>query len=141
MDENFSAVIQAHTDFVMKLVNQISQGNKPNVDTSRVRRNDLCAVGRWLSSIEGEFGHLPEFKKLMELHSSFHAEAADVLEQNADDNDFNTMMKLNELTLVGGKSSQMMTACYDFLMAIEKSGHDPNKYKLSAQSEPDMSFS
>jgi hypothetical protein len=141
MDENFSAVIQAHTSFVSQLREQISLGIKPTVDIPRVRRDDLCVLGRWLSELQAEYGAMPEFLKLKEIHASFHVEAAHVLEQHAEGNDFDTLMRLNELTLVGGKSSQIMSACYDFLTAIEKSGGNPEKYKLPLQPDPEMGIS
>jgi hypothetical protein len=141
MDENFSAVIQAHTSFVSQLREQISLGIKPTVDIPRVRRDDLCVLGRWLCDLQAEYGSMPEFQKLKAVHASFHSEAAHVLEQHAEGNDFDTLMRLNELTLVGGKSSQIMSACYDFLTAVEQSGGDPEKYKLPFPSDPDMGTS
>jgi hypothetical protein len=138
MDENFSAVIQAHTSFVAQLREQISLGIKPTVDIPRVGRDDLCVLGRWLGEIQAEYGSMPEFQKLKAIHAHFHSEAAHVLEQHAEGNDFDTLMRLNELTLVGGLSNQIMSACYDFLSAVEKSGGDPEKYKLPLQADSDM---
>lgn len=47
------------------------------LDVASIKREDCCDLGQWLCTDGAQrYGHLPEFRKLVEKHRDFHLVAA-----------------------------------------------------------------
>ena len=78
-DIDFEKVLAAHQQWRITLRNAVLRGTK--VDAPNIRRDDCCALGQWLYGGGGRrWGHAPVFVRLVEVHKTFHIEAAKVAE-------------------------------------------------------------
>lgn len=71
---NFEEAIKAHSDWKLKLQRYIRHPDG-SIDANQLARDNACALGAWLYTEGKAYGHLPEYKKLMEAHKAFHQEA------------------------------------------------------------------
>ncbi|HEX5784050.1 MAG TPA: methyl-accepting chemotaxis protein, partial [Burkholderiaceae bacterium] len=82
---DFDKVIAAHQQWRVTLRNAVLKNKKLDADT--LRRDDCCALGKWLHGGGGRrWGHVPDFKALLQHHKAFHHEAgkvADAINQGA----------------------------------------------------------
>ena len=82
---DFDKVIAAHQQWRVTLRNAVLKNKKLDADT--LRRDDCCALGKWLYGGGGRrWGHVPDFKALVQHHKAFHQEAgkvADAINQGA----------------------------------------------------------
>src|ERR1039458_4214358 len=76
---DFDGAIQADTNWKLKLFNYSRGKLTGKVDRQALRTlgNDkLCALGQWLYGGGRRYSPEPQFQKLLEAHSAFHASAA-----------------------------------------------------------------
>jgi aerotaxis receptor len=75
---DFDKVIAAHQQWRVTLRNAaLREGKK--LDASTIRRDDCCALGKWIYGPGGQrWGHEPTFTELVIHHKSFHQEAGKV---------------------------------------------------------------
>lgn len=140
LEKNFSAAIEAHVGYIARLSDRIRNGTAQNLDVARIRRNDLCSFGKWLKTLEPDYGHLPEFKSLLALHDGFHEGVADILALHTDEHYLGTLQKLNQMSDIGGVSGQMMDACLELLLRLEQLGAPPERLKAPLPDDPELSF-
>ncbi len=76
---DMNAAIRAHGQWKQKL--RLALKRHESVDAATLRRDDQCAMGRWLGG-EGRMrcGAHPLFAELVETHAQFHRAAGDVAE-------------------------------------------------------------
>lgn len=68
-------VIDAHRPWKVKLLDAIE--NQTSVDTDTLRRDDCCALGKWICGDGRQrFGSQPRFAELIERHKHSHQVAA-----------------------------------------------------------------
>ena len=106
LDNAFSA----HRSWKDRLLAAVESGEV--LDVATIKRDDCCDLGRWLHS-EGRklYGTKPQFTKLMETHSDFHA-VTGVVAGIVNSKDHETAK-----ALIGG-SSQFASASMAVGMAI-----------------------
>jgi methyl-accepting chemotaxis protein len=76
-DFDFDSAIEAHRQWKVKLRSAIDK--RETLDAETLCRDDCCALGKWLHGPGGSrWGTRPQFVKLMEKHSVFHAAAGNV---------------------------------------------------------------
>jgi aerotaxis receptor len=74
---DFDKVIAAHQQWRVTLRNAVHKDKKLDADT--LRRDDCCALGKWVYGPGGKrWGQLPVFKDLVGHHKAFHTEAGKV---------------------------------------------------------------
>jgi len=80
---DYQAVLQEHQQYVVDIRNAVMR--KLRMDADRLRRDNCCELGPWLSGPGGpRFGHLPVFRELIRQHKTMHQEvgrAADAVNQ------------------------------------------------------------
>ncbi len=84
---NFITALEAHAKWKMRLKEYIEGRSNAALTVETIGRDDQCVLGKWLRG-EGkaQFGQLPEFQKLVDLHQDFHTCAAGVLATAQDGN-------------------------------------------------------
>lgn len=76
---DLKAFTSAHLKWKTRLRDAIRSGETFDLDT--VRRDDCCALGKWLHGPGGKrWGHQPAFTQLLSTHANFHQEACRVAE-------------------------------------------------------------
>lgn len=74
---DFDKIIAAHQQWRVTLRNNAIKNKKMDADT--LRRDDCCALGKWIYGGGGKrWGHTPLFKDLVQHHKTFHTEAGKV---------------------------------------------------------------
>jgi aerotaxis receptor len=74
---DFDKVIAAHQQWRVTLRNAALKNKK--MDADNIRRDDCCALGKWVYGPGGKrWGTVPVFKELVKHHKTFHAEAGKV---------------------------------------------------------------
>lgn len=74
---DFNAAANAHRDWKIKLRSFVSGGGEP-LDEATVRRDDACALGKWLHALPtGERDQIVQ--DLVGVHARFHQCAGDVV--------------------------------------------------------------
>ncbi len=74
---DFDKVIAAHQQWRVTLRNAALKGKQVDADT--VRRDDCCALGKWIYGPGGQrWSQVPVFTSLVSHHKTFHLEAAKV---------------------------------------------------------------
>jgi len=106
LDHAFSA----HRSWKDKLLAAVESGEV--LDVATIKRDDCCDLGRWLHSEGGKlYGTKPQFIKLMETHTEFHA-VTGVVAGIVNSKDHETAKALI------GRSSQFASASMNVGMAI-----------------------
>ncbi len=77
---NFITAMEAHAKWKMRLKEYIEGRSDTELTVESISRDDQCVLGKWLyNEGKGQFGHLPEFQNLVNLHQEFHTCAGRVL--------------------------------------------------------------
>ena len=75
------AAINAHERWKARLMDYLEGRTTVGLDPAVVRRDDHCALGRWLHGVGGELlGDQPAYALLMVRHQYFHEQAALLVE-------------------------------------------------------------
>jgi len=111
--------IDAHRQWKVKLRDAIE--NQAPVDTDTLRRDDCCALGKWIYG-EGRqrFGSQPRFAELIERHKHFHQVAAGVGELV----NRREWRQAEEAIAPGTPFSQATRAVVQVLSAVKRIGFD-----------------
>jgi len=76
-DIDFDKIIAAHQQWRVTLRNNALK--KKKMDAETLRRDDCCALGKWIYGGGGKrWGTVPVFKDLVQYHKAFHHEAGKV---------------------------------------------------------------
>lgn len=76
---NFQDFVNAHLQWRENLA---LTKNRDDFDLENVRRDDLCAIGKWFHGPGGEqYGTLPEFIEAKSAHATFHGSVACSIEK------------------------------------------------------------
>lgn len=76
--DEIKKAIGAHGLWKTKLRNAVEAG-KHEFKVDVVRQDNQCEFGKWLATVHPSAAEAPHMKKVSELHSKFHSEAANVL--------------------------------------------------------------
>ena len=76
---NFNDAIQAHTNWKLRLDNFARGTLAENLDVAALRKDDVCALGKWLHEEGKQHAADPKFAELIEAHAAFHRCAAAML--------------------------------------------------------------
>ena len=78
---DMDAAINAHERWKARLMDYLEGRTTVGLDPAVVRRDDHCALGRWLHGVGGELlGDQPAYALLMARHQYFHEQAALLVE-------------------------------------------------------------
>lgn len=78
---DIDAAINAHERWKARLMDYLEGRTTVGLDPAVVRRDDHCALGRWLHGVGGELlGDQPAYGLLMARHQYFHEQAALLVE-------------------------------------------------------------
>lgn len=77
---NFFDALDAHLSWKQRLRRYLEGQLAEDLQPEAVGCEDGCDLGRWIRSTNGSLRHLPEFRKMRELHADFHRCAAEVVE-------------------------------------------------------------
>ena len=75
---DFTAAIQAHTNWKLRLASACTASTTKTIDPDSLRRDDLCGLGKWLHGTGSRYASDPKFSQLLAAHSQFHRNAAAV---------------------------------------------------------------
>lgn len=114
----FNALIEAHEEWKLKLINQINQGQMPD-DFNAVMDSHLCELGQWINDVDGRYSYLPAFKIMRSAHDEFHRIAGELVECVKAAN----LAKVRELMSHGGKLRQSSNK---LIIALVECGKDLN---------------
>ena len=79
LDSQITLAISAHAKWKNRLKQAIATGNS-DIDVATAARDNACDFGRWLhTGVTLAQKQAPQYRACVELHSRFHAAAADVL--------------------------------------------------------------
>jgi methyl-accepting chemotaxis protein len=73
---DFDDAIQAHTNWKLRLFSYARGQVAERIDVPTLRKDNVCALGRWLYGEGPKHAADPKFKQLQEVHSAFHQSAA-----------------------------------------------------------------
>ncbi|WP_172967701.1 methyl-accepting chemotaxis protein [Hydrogenovibrio sp. JE_KL2] len=76
---DFEDAKQKHRAWNVKLENLMS-GLKTDINKETARRNDQCALGKWLIGDGKKYSHIPQMQQLVENHNQMHMEVGKTLD-------------------------------------------------------------
>ena len=80
---NFDEAIQAHTNWKVRLENYARGALPEAVDIGALKRDNACALGKWLHGDGRTHAADPKYGELIELHAAFHQCAGKMAEMVA----------------------------------------------------------
>lgn len=97
MKEVIQLAIESHRAWTAAFEAALEAGRATS-EFSTCAYDDLCPLGKWLYSLDGEIKHSPRYLRVKDLHYRFHVEAGQVL----------TLLKADQL----GAARQRLDADY-----------------------------
>ena len=79
LEEEIMNAVGAHGVWKMRLKSAIESG-KSQFQVATVQKDNQCDFGKWLHSLQATAQTSEHYKKVRQLHSEFHREAAHVLD-------------------------------------------------------------
>lgn len=79
LEQQIESAIEAHSEWKRRLNSAIDTGQSAH-SVAVVCRDDRCALGQWLHSLDGSTKDSFRWQCVRTTHAEFHAEAAQVLE-------------------------------------------------------------
>lgn len=73
---NFSAAIQAHTSWKLRLAAACAVLSSDKIDVDSLVKDNICELGKWLHGGGRRFADDPTFDELVAAHAAFHRAAA-----------------------------------------------------------------
>ena len=73
----FNALIEAHEEWKLKLINQINQGQMTD-DFDAIMNSHLCELSQWVNDVGGRYSYLTAFKIMRSAHEEFHSIAGEL---------------------------------------------------------------
>jgi hypothetical protein len=77
---NFDESIAAHSAWKTKLRTYLKKPDKSLV-AAAIRKDDECALGKWIHGEGRRYGADPDFRELQKEHAVFHGAAADLVDR------------------------------------------------------------
>ncbi|HEY0721562.1 MAG TPA: CZB domain-containing protein [Gammaproteobacteria bacterium] len=77
---NFFEAINAHVAWKVRLQKHIKGESNERLDASAASRDDLCALGKWIYTHQGQYGEMPLFRQVQVQHADFHRCAAEIID-------------------------------------------------------------
>lgn len=78
MPQSLEAALKEHSDWKVRLLLYVNGSRQYSED--QLGANAPCALGAWLKSVKIRYGNLPEYQRVIELHTRFHERAQEVIE-------------------------------------------------------------
>lgn len=77
---NMKDAIDAHVRWKARLQRQLEGHGDEQLEVSVVASDDKCTLGKWIhADAKARFGHLAEFRELLNAHADFHLAAGEIL--------------------------------------------------------------
>ena len=123
----FNEAIAAHTEWKLKLIQQINQGQAVgNIDA--ITNSHLCELGQWIENVGGKYAYLPSFKTICTEHEEFHRIAGELLGHINKGN----LVKAKEMMAYGGALRQSSDKLIKALMESGKELESPAVKSITA---------
>jgi hypothetical protein len=85
---DFASAIRSHQIWKKRLAEVVAGEGHPGFDLATVRRDDCCALGRWMRGRGShQYRGRAVFRELFGTHAAFHQSAAEVLMLHAEGDD------------------------------------------------------
>jgi hypothetical protein len=73
---NFSAAIQAHANWKLRLAALCQGSSREKIDIDSLAKDNVCELGKWLHGDCRKYASDPKFQELVNTHAAFHRSAA-----------------------------------------------------------------